>query len=115
VIKNYVTLIESESTLENILEKQIKFFCVIVYLTLKVELIGYLLFSIGHLLTFILGNTTLSLYFQYNINYFDLVSIHSYAFCCLLFEKNPVGYSREIVGPIPPKHLICFADICSLV
>ena len=35
----------------------------------------------------IFGNTNLSLYLLYNINYSNWVSINSYVFCYPLFEK----------------------------
>jgi len=41
--------------------KQIKSFCGIRYLPLKVKFIGYFQFLIGYFVKFILGNTTLSL------------------------------------------------------
>jgi len=57
--------------------KQIKSFCGIRYLPLKVKFIWYFQFLIGYFVKFILGNTTLSLLFLYNTNYFNGVSIIS--------------------------------------
>ena len=45
----------------------------------------------------------MSLYYLYTINYFIWVSIDTFAFCFLLFEKQ--------LGKYPKKQLICFSGI----
>jgi len=64
-------------------------FCCIGYLHLNVKLIGYLLLAFFHwvFVKLVLGNTTLSLYFLYNTNYLNCISMNSYAFGYPLFEK----------------------------
>jgi len=48
----------------------------------------------------------MSLYYLYTINYFIWVSIDTFAFCFLLFEKQ--------LGKYPKKQLICFSDMFSI-
>ena len=74
----------------------------------KLNLLGICIFN-WVFVKFILGNTIISLFFLYNINYFNWVSINYYAFCYILF-KTTIGYSRKKLGKYPKKQLICFSD-----
>ena len=56
-----------------------------------------------------MGNTTLSLYVLYNINYSNWVLFNYYDCCYPLLKNNLVFHENNLVNT-PQKQFICFTD-----